>query len=84
MLQRADGAVVFRLTGVDRVERLRVQTGVFRGDLVELRGDVASGDWIVVRGQTALIDGAAVSLRNEDGSAMSETALGTQAAGQGG
>ena len=29
VLQRADGAVVFRLTGVDRVERLRVQTGVF-------------------------------------------------------
>jgi hypothetical protein len=45
---------------------------------------VAPGDWIVVRGQTALIDGAAVSLRNEDGSAMSEAALGTHAAGQGG
>jgi multidrug efflux pump subunit AcrA (membrane-fusion protein) len=68
VLQRADGSVVFRLIGEDRVERLRIETGLHRDELVEVRGAVAAGDRIVVRGQTALIDGSAVSLRNADGS----------------
>lgn len=63
----ADGSVLFRLVGSDRVERLRIETGTFRDGLVEVRGDVASGDWIVVRGQAALVDGSPVSLRRPDG-----------------
>ncbi len=75
VLQRSDGSVIFRLMGGDRVERLRVQTGIHRDELVEVRGAVRAGDWIVVRGQTALIDGSAVSLRNEDGTAFDAAAL---------
>jgi membrane fusion protein (multidrug efflux system) len=71
VLQRADGSVVFRLIGDDRVERLRVETGLHRDELVEVRGTISAGDRIVVRGQTALIDGSAVSLRNADGSSVS-------------
>lgn len=63
----ADGSVLFRLVGSDRVERLRVETGTFREGLVEVRGAVAPGDWIVVRGQAALVDGSPVSLRRPDG-----------------
>jgi len=70
VLQRADGSIVFRLVANNRVERLRVETGLFRGDLVEVRGPVVAGDRIVVRGQTGLIDGSAVSLRNADGSSV--------------
>jgi membrane fusion protein (multidrug efflux system) len=79
VLQRSDGSVVFRLAGGDRVERVRVETGIHRDELVELRGGVAAGDWIVVRGHTALVDGAAVSLRNADGSETSAAALGVAA-----
>jgi membrane fusion protein (multidrug efflux system) len=68
VLQRADGSIIFRLIGEDRVERLRIETGLHRDELVEVRGAVTAGDRIVVRGQTALIDGSAVSLRNADGS----------------
>jgi membrane fusion protein (multidrug efflux system) len=79
VLQRSDGSVVFRLAGGDRVARVRVETGIHRDELVELRGGVAAGDWIVVRGHTALVDGAAVSLRNADGSETSAAALGVAA-----
>ena len=74
ILQRSDGSVLYRLVGEDRVERVQVQTGVHREDLVEVRGGVVAGDHVVVRGHTALIDGAAVSLRNADGSAAQASA----------
>jgi membrane fusion protein (multidrug efflux system) len=84
VLQRADGSVIFRLVGTDRVERIRVEPGLHRDDLVEIRGVVGAGDWIVVRGQTGLIDGSVVSLRNEDGSAFDAAALGPDPSGEGG
>ena len=74
VLQRSDGSVLYRLVGADRVERVRVQTGVHREELVEVRGAVAAGDQVVVRGHTGLIDGAAVSLRNADGTAAQASA----------
>jgi RND family efflux transporter MFP subunit len=84
VLQRADGSVLFRLSAADRVERVVVETGVFRGDRVEVRSGVAAGDWIVVRGQTALADGSPVSLHNADGTPMDATALGPlRATGEG-
>jgi membrane fusion protein (multidrug efflux system) len=82
ILQRADGSVLFRLAAPDRVERVRVETGVFRDERVEVRGGVAAGDWIVVRGQTALVDGSPVSLHNEDGTPMDAAALGPLAEGR--
>ncbi len=69
VLQRSDGSVLFRLVGEDRVERLRVEVGLHRGDLVEIRGELGAGDLVVVRGQTGLVDGAVVSRRNPDGTA---------------
>lgn len=67
VLERADGSVVYRLVGGDRVERIQVRTGVHRDALVEVRGEIRAGDPIVVRGHAGLIDGSAVSLRTADG-----------------
>ncbi len=67
VLQRSDGSVVFRLKGEDRVERLRIQTGIHRGGFVEAIGPLAVGDHVIVRGQVGLVDGAKVSLRTADG-----------------
>ena len=51
VLQRSDGAVVFRLVGEDRVERRVLRTGVFREGRVEVIDGLALGDRVVVRGQ---------------------------------
>jgi len=67
VLQRADGSVVFVLEGSDRVRRVNVETGVHRERLVEVREGLEPGMRVVVRGHTDLIDGAAVSVRNPDG-----------------
>jgi RND family efflux transporter MFP subunit len=72
----ADGNVLFRVVGGDRVERLLVETGAYHEGLVEVRDGVAPGDWIVVRGQAALVDGSPVSLRQPDGSAANEAESG--------
>jgi len=68
ILQRSDGAVIFRLLEGRRVERLRVETGSHRDGLVEVRAGLQAGDVIVVRGHTSLIDGAVVDVRRADGS----------------
>jgi RND family efflux transporter MFP subunit len=67
VLQRSDGSVVFRLVGTDRVERLRVRTGLHRDGWVEVSEPVAVGDRVIVRGQVGLVDGARVSVRTADG-----------------
>jgi RND family efflux transporter MFP subunit len=68
----ADGSVLYRLVGQDRVERLLVETGAHHGGRIEIRDGIAAGDWIVVRGQGPLVDGSPVSLRHSDGSAATE------------
>ena len=68
VLQRADGAVVFVLEDTDHVRRVNVETGVFRETLVEIRKGLESGMRVVVRGHADLIDGAAVAVRDTDGS----------------
>ncbi|MBW2275819.1 MAG: efflux RND transporter periplasmic adaptor subunit [Deltaproteobacteria bacterium] len=77
ILQRSDGAVVFRMAGAQTVQRVNVQLGVHRDGLVEIRAGLAAGDQVVIRGQTSLIDGSVVSLRNADGSAV--VAVGAEA-----
>jgi membrane fusion protein (multidrug efflux system) len=67
VLQRADGAVVFRLAPPDRVERRVVETGAHDGGSVEVRRGIVAGDQVVTRGHTALVDGAMVEIRNADG-----------------
>jgi len=70
VLQRADGAVVFRLVGERNVERINVQLGVYRDGLVGITNGLSPGDAVVIRGQAELINGSVVSLRNADGSAV--------------
>jgi len=70
ILQRADGAVLFRMADGARVERRVVELGVFRDGLVEVTGDLAAGDHVVARGHAQLVDGAVVSPRTADGRAV--------------
>jgi len=67
VLQRSDGAVVFRLDEEGRVERRVIATGMLAGGNVEVIEGLAEEDVVVVRGHAALMDGAAVSVRNFDG-----------------
>lgn len=63
ILQRADGAVAFRLLG-DRVERVRVETGVHRDGWIEVVKGLGPTDRVVVRGHAELSDGMAVALQD--------------------
>lgn len=67
VVQRADGAVVFRLNDSGRVERLLVETGVHVEDWVEISSGLSQGDVVVVRGQARIDDGVAVSVRLANG-----------------
>ena len=67
ILQRADGAVVFRANGENRVERVVIETGVYHEGYVEVVKGLASGDIIVSRGQARLVEGQLVVPRNPDG-----------------
>ncbi len=61
VLQRADGAIAFRLVGTDRVERRVLRTGAVRDGRVEVIEGLALGDRVIVRGQTGLVDGSVVA-----------------------
>jgi len=67
ILQRADGAVVFRIGAENRVERIMVETGVHEAGYVEISHGVEPGDTVVSRGQTWLSDGDLVTPRHPDG-----------------
>ena len=67
VVQRADGAVIFRLNGSERVERVLVETGVQLEGWVEISSGLSPGDAVVVRGQSRIDDGVAVSVRLADG-----------------
>jgi membrane fusion protein (multidrug efflux system) len=67
ILQRSDGAVVFRSNGDHRVERLVIETGVHREGYVEVVRGLAPGELVVSRGQTWLSDGDVVTPREPDG-----------------
>lgn len=79
VLQRADGAVAFRMVGSDRVERRTLELGVIREGLVEVRSGLEVGDRVVVRGQSELVHGAAVSVRDVAGQPVAD---GSAALGQ--
>ena len=67
VLQRADGAVAFRLTADGRAERRVLELGVIRDGMVEVRKGLEPGDRVVVRGQNELVDGSPVSVRDVAG-----------------
>jgi membrane fusion protein (multidrug efflux system) len=66
VLQRADGAVVFRVAG-SKAQRLVIGTGIQRDGKVEVTRGLSAGDLVVVRGHSDLVDGAEVRLRTLDG-----------------
>jgi membrane fusion protein (multidrug efflux system) len=72
ILQRADGAVVFRANGGNRVERLVIETGVYHDGYVEVVNGLALGDLIVSRGQARLVAGQRVVPRHPDGTLVSQ------------
>lgn len=57
-----DQIFVYRLTGGDRVERVRVRPVLEDRDFVQPAGGLAAGDRVVVAGQAGLKDGAQVRL----------------------
>jgi membrane fusion protein (multidrug efflux system) len=67
VLQRSDGAVVFRSVEGTRVERLVIKTGVVKDGRIEVVEGLAPGDKVVIRGHMALVDGAVVTVRGTDG-----------------
>ena len=64
VLQRADGAVVFRFGAEDRVERRVIEVGVVQGGVVEVLSGVSPGDIVVLRGHSRLVDGDLVVPRD--------------------
>jgi membrane fusion protein (multidrug efflux system) len=68
VLQRADGAVVFRVGAENRVERRLIEIGAHHDGMLEVVKGLAPGDLVVLRGQAGLVDGDLVSPRNVDGS----------------
>jgi membrane fusion protein (multidrug efflux system) len=79
VVQRADGAVVFRLDDSGRAERRLVETGVQLDGWVEVSSGLSPGDVVVVRGQTRIDDGVAVSVRQADGQPVEASPVATQA-----
>jgi membrane fusion protein (multidrug efflux system) len=71
ILRRADGAVVFRANGQNRVERIVIETGVYHEGYVEVVRGLAPGEMIVSRGQARLVEGQLVAPRNPDGTLVS-------------
>jgi len=82
VLQRADGAVAFRLVSDDRVERRLLRTGAVREGRVEVLEGLALGDRVVVRGQTGLVDGSVVAATTRESAAAPDVA--GQPEGEGG
>jgi len=80
ILQRADGAVAFRLVDGPRVERVTLVTGVFRDGYVELLDGLQVGDTIVIRGHARLVDGSVVEVRTRAGQQASASSPGARRA----
>lgn len=76
ILQRADGAVAFRLGAEQRAERRKLTLGTFQGGKVEVVEGLTAGDLVVVRGQELLSDGMAVSVRDARGAPASAVGAG--------
>jgi membrane fusion protein (multidrug efflux system) len=71
VLQRADGAVAYRVIEGARAERRAMRVGVIRDGRIEVIEGLAVGDQVVVRGQDQLVDGSPVSLRDKVGAPVS-------------
>jgi membrane fusion protein (multidrug efflux system) len=74
VLQRADGAIAFRIGPAGHAERRVVKLGGIHDGKVEVAEGLGVGDLIVVRGQDQLVDGSAVSLRDPAGAPLATPA----------
>jgi RND family efflux transporter MFP subunit len=63
LIQRSEGALLFKIGPDGRVKRISVTTGVHDAGRIEVRGDVAPGERVVQRGHGGLADGAIVAVR---------------------
>ena len=63
----------------NRVERVVVETGVYRDGTVEVRSGLEPSDAIVIRGQSYLVDGALVVPRNREGLPLADDSNGAPA-----
>ncbi len=79
VLQRADGAVAYRINAEGRAERRVLKLGVIRDARVEVSEGLAVGDRVVVRGSDQLVNGSAVSLREATGEAAAPSGVGAVA-----
>jgi membrane fusion protein (multidrug efflux system) len=80
VLQRADGAIAYRIVAGNRAERRNIKLGVIRDGRVEVSEGLAVGDPVVVRGQAQLVDGSPVQLRDAKGAPAGAAAgVGTSA-----
>lgn len=66
VLQRADGAVIFRVVG-NRVQRRVIEMGSIRDGFIEIVAGLEPDDAVVSRGHADLIDGSVIVARNPDG-----------------
>jgi membrane fusion protein, multidrug efflux system len=66
LIQRSEGAVLFKIGAENRVKRIAVTTGAHDAGRVEVRGDVQPGDRVVRRGHGGLADGAIVAVRGAE------------------
>jgi membrane fusion protein (multidrug efflux system) len=73
ILQRADGAVVFRAGADDHVERVVIETGVHEDGYVEVVRGLRAGDLVVSRGHAQLVDGERIVPRNADGTLVTKS-----------
>jgi membrane fusion protein, multidrug efflux system len=82
LIQRSDGAVLFKIGADDRVKRIAVTTGARDSGRVEVRGDVHPGERVVQRGHGGLADGAQVAVRDAEPRAVASQ-KGEKAEGEG-
>jgi membrane fusion protein (multidrug efflux system) len=66
LIQRSEGAVLFKIGPENRVKRITVTTGAHDAGRVEVRGDVRPGERVVRRGHGGLADGAVVAVRDAE------------------
>ncbi len=74
LIQRSEGAMLFRIGADNRVKRVMVTTGAHDTGRVEVRGDIAPGDRVVRRGHGGLADGAEVAVREAEPHAVAAQA----------
>ena len=85
IIQRADGAFLYRIRDDDRVERVPVATGTEYDGSIEVLDGLAVGERVVRRGHGGLADGSLVEVRVPPGGAVakpSATAGGREAGPQ--